>query len=169
MEQTHDSPAYTASHLSALLRQEVLFLPARTKGWLLAGDGMAELERREIGDEEHVSQYGSRLTGQPNFWDHPRAQDTDGLSVILGRATPAEARRPVRTVGVPTSDDGVRYARVGDLRARGFVVTHTPNRRNRLHTSISCPGKWDNLAIDRFNECFGDPIWHEESREETGE
>ncbi len=40
-------------------------------------------------------------------------------------------------VGVATSDDGVRYARVGDLRAKGFEVTHTPSKRNKDHTSIS--------------------------------
>ena len=76
----------------------------------------------EIGDDEYLSQYGSRQGGKPLFWSRPRPADTDGLSATIGRLTPAEARRPVRMVGAATSDDGVR-----------------------------------------FNECWSDPLWHEES------
>jgi hypothetical protein len=76
------------------------------------------------------------------FWSRPRPTDTDGLSATIGRLTPAQARKPVRMTGTATSDDGVRYARAGDLRAKGFQVTHTPSRRNKDHTSISYAGGW---------------------------
>jgi hypothetical protein len=67
-----------------------------------------EIVAREIRDEEYVSQYGSRLTGQPEFRDRPREKDHGALSSILGQVTAAEARRRVRQAGV-------RYAKVGDL------------------------------------------------------
>ena len=117
---------------------------------------------REIGDDEYLSQYGSRQGGKPLFWSRPRPTDTDGLSATIGRLTPAEARKPVRMTGAATSDDGVRYARAGDLRAKGFEVTHTPSRRNKDHTSISHAGEWDATMEGTFNESWSDPLWHEE-------
>jgi hypothetical protein len=118
---------------------------------------------REIGDDEYLSQYGSRQGGKPLFWSRPRPTDTDGLSATIGRLTPAEARKPVRMTGAATSDDGVRYARAGDLRAKGFEVTHTPSSRNKDHTSISHAGEWDATMEGTFNESWSDPLWHEES------
>ena len=128
-------------------------------------DQPAEPQPREIGDDEYLSQYGSRQGGKPVFWDQPRTTDVDGLSATIGRLTPAGARGFVRFIGVPTSDDGVRYARAGDLRAKGFKVTHTPSRRNKDHASISYPGEWDATMEGTFNECWGDPLWHEEPGE----
>jgi hypothetical protein len=121
-----------------------------------------QIEAREIRDEEYVSHYGSRLTGQPVFRDRPREKDHGALSAILGQVTAAEARRRVRQAGSPTGDDGVRYARVGDLRAQGFTVTHSPWPRNTRHVSIRYPGGWDNEVAGTFNACFGTPQWHEE-------
>src|SRR5580658_870959 len=72
-------------------------------------DQPTEPQPREIGDDEYLSQYGSRQGGKPLFWSRPRPADTDGLSATIGRLTPAEARRPVRMVGAATSDDGVRF------------------------------------------------------------
>jgi hypothetical protein len=66
-------------------------------------------------------------------------------------------------IGTATSDDGVRYARAGDLRAKGFEVTHTPSKRNKDHTSISYTEEWDATMEGTFNECWSDPLWHEES------
>jgi hypothetical protein len=126
-------------------------------------DQPAEPQPREIGDDEYLSQYGSRQGGKPLFWSRPRPTDTDGLSATIGRLTPAEARKPVRMIGAATRDDGVRYARVGDLRAKGFEVTHTPSKRNKDHTSISCAGEWDATMEGTFNESWSDPLWHEES------
>ena len=125
-------------------------------------DRPAELQPREIGDEEYLSQYGSRLTGKPVFWDRPRPVDTDGLSATIGRLTPAEARRPVRRIGPAASDDGVRHAPAGALRAMGFQVTHTPSQRNKDHVSVSYAGEWDVTMEGKFNECWSAPQWHEE-------
>lgn len=128
-------------------------------------DQPAGPQPREIGDDESLSQYGSRQGGKPVFWDRPRTTDIDGLSATIGRLTAAEARKLVRFIGVPTSDDGVRYARVGDLRANGFEVTHTPSRRNKDHSSTSYEGEWDATMEETFNECWSDPLWHEEPGE----
>lgn len=125
-------------------------------------DRPAELQPREIGDEEYLSQYGSRLTGKPPFLDRPRSVDTDGLSATVGSLTPAQARRLVRRVGLVGSDDGVRYAPAGALRAMGFEVTHTPSRRNKDHVSISYAGEWDVTMEGKFYECWSAPRWHEE-------
>jgi len=109
-----------------------------------------EIVAREIRDEEYVSQYGSRLTGQPEFRDRPREKDHGALSSILGQVTAAEARRRVRQAGSPNSGDGVRYAKVGDLRAHGFTVTHSPWPRNTKHVSIRYPGDWDDQVAGTF-------------------
>jgi hypothetical protein len=124
-----------------------------------------EIQPREIGDDEYVSHYGSKLTGEAVFKDHPRLQDTGALSVIIGEATPAEARRRVRKWGEPTKEDGVRYARVEDLRAQGFSVTHAPRPGNILHARVGFDGAWDDEVAGKFNQCFGEPQWyHEESQ-----
>jgi hypothetical protein len=118
---------------------------------VLVGDKLVEIVAREIRDEEYVSQYGSRLTGQPEFRDRPREKDHGALSSILGQVTAAEARRRVRQAGSPNSGDGVRYAKVGDLRAHGFTVTHSPWPRNTKHVSIRYPGDWDDQVAGTFN------------------
>jgi hypothetical protein len=133
------------------------------------GDELAGVQPREIGDEEYVSQYGSRMTGQPNFWDHPRPEDLDGLSATIGRLTPAEARPLVRRSGSITGDDGVRYALVGDLRGHGFKVSHTPSQRNKDHASISYDSEWDGTMTGKFTECWSDPVWYEERRRSLDE
>lgn len=120
------------------------------------------MEARAIADGEYVSQYGSRQTGVPVFWDRPRPQDVDGLSALIGELSPAAARKRVRRIGVPTSTDGVRRVRVGDLRARGFIVDHTPWPGNSLHVSVRYRGVWDDEVAGKFEGCFSKPVWHEE-------
>jgi hypothetical protein len=128
-------------------------------------------EPRGIGDEEHVSQYGSRENGEPVFWDTPRPEDTDGaLSVLLGKVTPEEARRAVRrSHGAMSSADGVRYARAGELRAQGFEVVHTPRRENPGHASVRLAGVWGNQAAGKFNSCFCEVKWHGEPEKEDSD
>ena len=121
-----------------------------------------EIESREISDHEFVSHYGSRQTGKPVFWDRPRPIDRGALSVSLGRLAPADARRYVRLSGVPSSDDGVRYAKVDALRAKGFEVIHAPSPRNPDHAVIRYPSAWDDRVAGIFNECFEAPVWYEE-------
>lgn len=117
---------------------------------------------RAIEDDEYVSQYGSRQTGAPVFWDRPRPQDVDGLSALLGKLSPAAARKRVRRIGTPSSTDGVRYARVGDLRSTNFTVDHTPWPGNSLHVSIRYREVWDDSVADTFEGCFSKPVWHDE-------
>jgi hypothetical protein len=120
------------------------------------------MQPREIDDGEYVSQYGSRQTGKAFFWDRPRPRDFDGLSVMIGRLTPEEARQPVRRDGMASHLDGVRYAKVGDLRALGMEVVHTPSRANPDHVSVRRAGEWGDEVAGRFNECFEGPQWYEE-------
>lgn len=129
----------------------------------MAGVGRV-MAARVIADDEYVSQYGSRQTGAPMFWDRPRPKDIDGLSALLGRLSPAEARKRVRRIGSPTPADGVRYARVGDLRITDFLVDHTPWPGNSLHVSVRYRGVWDDGVAGKFEGCFGQPVWHEDSK-----
>lgn len=121
-----------------------------------------ELKPREIGDDECVSQYGSRITGSPVFRERPRLSDEGEVSVSLGTLTPAEVRSHVRLGGVPTSEDGARYVRAGDLRIEGFEVVHKPTRRNPDHAVVRYPGEWDESVVGAFNKHCSAPVWHEE-------
>jgi hypothetical protein len=67
----------------------------------------------------------------------------------------------VRLVKTPSKMDGVRYARVGDLREHGFEVTHSPSQGNTLHVSVRYPGAWDDKVAGIFTGCFSAPVWHE--------
>lgn len=121
-----------------------------------------ELQPRKIDNDEYLTQYGSRATGQPVFWDHPRSEDRGELSVTVGRLAPAEIRRLVRFGGVPTSADGARYARTGDLRDRGFEVTHKPSSRNPDHAVVCYPSEWDVSIAGIFNKSLSAPVWYDE-------
>jgi hypothetical protein len=124
----------------------------------------ADLQPRAISDDEYVTHYGSRMTGQPVFRDHLRQVDRGALSVIAGKVTPARARALVRFADPdPTKDDGARYALARDLRQAGFTLTHAPSARNPDHSRVSYPaGEWNDAIAGIFNACFGDPEWHEE-------
>lgn len=120
---------------------------------------------RWIEDDEYICQYGYRSGDIPEFPVKLRPRDTDeSLSAILGRVSPAYARSLVRKKGVPTGDDGVRYARVGALREMGFKVTLTPTTVNTLHVSVSYPNEWDDPVANMFNACFSEPQWYEDSK-----
>lgn len=120
------------------------------------------MEARTIADGEYVSQYVSRESGKPEPRNRPRPKDQDSLSVILGQVGVATAYRFVRRYGSATPDDGVRFARVGQLRERGFSVSHTPNRRNPLHASVRYRDSWDVEVSVIFDSCFSDIVWFEE-------
>jgi hypothetical protein len=130
--------------------------------WHAGKTRAVELKPREIGDDEYLSQYGSRSTGSPDFRERPRLKDEGGLSVSLGRLTPAEVRSLVRLAGVPTSEDGARYVRAGDLRRQGFEVVHKPTRRNPDHAVVRYPREWDEPVAGMFNKHCSAPVWHEE-------
>jgi hypothetical protein len=102
-----------------------------------------------------LTQYGD--TWDQGFRCRPRASDLDGVSVLLGRLTLAQAARYVRRDGRARRGDAVRYTEVGCLEDEGFVVVHTPTRRNPLHVSVQSPPGWDDDVCERFHRCFGQP------------
>lgn len=122
------------------------------------------MQSREIDDEEYVSRYGTR---DESFRDRPtRLKDQGRMSLQLGKLTPAQVHRRISLKPL-TGDEGVRHARVGDLRSQGFVVKHTPHRGNTEHVSICYPSTWDDEVAGKFRSCFDEPQWHEELEEEV--
>lgn len=103
---------------------------------------MPDLELRVVGDDEYVSQYGSRRSGPDAFRDRPRPHDRGAVSVILGRLSQAEARLLVRGTRQPAEHDGVRWGLVATLRSAGFAVsqlsaTHRPSAIRTMRKSVS--------------------------------
>lgn len=116
-----------------------------------------------ISDDAYVSQYVSRESGEPDLRCRPRPQDTDGVSVFLGIMSAGTVCFNVRGKikgQNPDETDGVRRARVGDLRERGFQVVRTPNPRKPLHASVQYVGTWDEAVDSAFEACFGDVVWY---------
>jgi hypothetical protein len=123
------------------------------------------MEPDEIGDDEWVSQRVYIEDGQPVVRNRPRPKDRGRLSAIRGKVTPADALRVVRSSFRKTpasAKDGVRHARVSDLRQAGFVVQHTPNRRNPDHVSIVYSSRWDRQVAEKLHRCFSEILWHDE-------
>ena len=128
------------------------------------------VEPEYIDDEEILTQRISRgPQGVPDI-DAPRLKDRDAISLQRGHKTPREMFHTVRKA-VPADatyeDEGARYARASDLRAAGFLVAHTPNRRSQDHVSITYPGDWDEDVALLFRSCFAEHAWGEEV--ESGE
>lgn len=117
----------------------------------------------ELGPDEFVTQYVTDPLTQVAR-NRLRSRDLDGLSAIRGVLTPAEAYRLVRSVAArrapPSGLDGVRYARVGDLRDAGFTVAASPTKRNQEHVSIAYPGVWTDGIAATFDGVFSEPHWH---------
>ena len=104
----------------------------------------------ELDDDEWVSHYV--FSGVPN--NVPRPQDSDGLSVLRGHILLGEAATYVRRKGLIFQGDAVRHAKVGDLRAEGFVLTLTPSRRIPIHVSVSREAEWSHSEAMQFASCF---------------
>lgn len=113
----------------------------------------------ELDDDDWVSQKVSK--NRPDI-DSPRPQDRGGVSVSLGQMDAGSMYRLVVKAGQPSSDDGVRYAQVCDLRAAGFDVLKKPNNRNPDHARVECQSDWDHAAAVAFVSCFSKPTWFEE-------
>jgi hypothetical protein len=86
--------------------------------------------------------------------------ETD-VSLLLGPMSPKEAASKVLRGG-DEEGVGVRRTTVGKLRQAGFVVAHTPNRRNRDHVSVSLERAWTDDDSNSFSSCFEQPIWEGE-------
>jgi hypothetical protein len=118
-------------------------------------------EGRPIGDDEVITQYGNLMKpNEPPFRSRPRFEKPENdVSAMLGPATVTEcAQRVTRRPALP-GKDGVRHAKVGDLRAAGFTVVHSPSRGNRDHVSIELDGAWDDDEDQLFNQCWSEPEW----------
>ena len=125
------------------------------------------LPRRRIRDDEWVSQRVWIERGKIIARNQPRPEIDHGtVSVIVGRLSPAEVFALVRRDRRlrPTEEDGVRYAKVDDLRRAGFTVTHAPSHRIPGHVRVTLSAVWDNHAAARFDKCFTDPVWHDDMR-----
>lgn len=124
---------------------------------------------QELGDDELVTQYGNSKypPGEP-FRRRPRSQESD-ISLIAGRKTADEAARLVnpRRLGAGPGE-GVRYAQVGRLRREaGLRIERTPAPLNPDHVSATLDGdrEWTDEVSARFDACFTEPDWKEESHE----
>jgi hypothetical protein len=118
---------------------------------------------RDLGDDTWLTQWGAHdnLAGGRVFRNRPRPQvDVDGVSLFLGRLRPADASRRLRVPFEPKVHV-VRYVRVGEFRACGFTVTHTPTKRNPAHVSVAFPGEWADREAERFDACCSDEVREE--------
>jgi hypothetical protein len=113
-----------------------------------------------LGDSEFVAQYGAR-EADPPFRCCPRFPWEQDISLLRGQPSVREACRLVRRRDVADTEDGVRYAIVGTLRAAGFTVTHTPSAAIPGHVSVTWVDSWTAEQDTDFDACFGKPQWRE--------
>jgi len=118
---------------------------------------------RELDPSEWLTQYGNSEVpaGRDGgvFRDAPRSHE-QALSTIVGQLAPDEACELVRQWGCP--DEHVhcvtRWATVGALRRRGFLVEHSPTIRIPGHTNVSRGDlggdDWPPDVSEAFNSCF---------------
>ena len=119
-------------------------------------------------DDAEVSHYGIE-SKDPPFRNFPRARLEPGMSVQAQRMTAEEICETVH--GTPTqtamAEALVRHTTVGVLRAKGFVVLHTPGMYSyqKKHATVAWPdedhsipdvvqSKWPTEVRDNFDSCF---------------
>ena len=119
---------------------------------------------RDIRDDECLTQYGEAIPDESGYNFRNRLREHQGeneLSLIAGRLTPQEAAKVVTKVGNPQA--AARYTTAGELRTQGFIVRHSPTRKNARHVSVhppqagGQPAAWDDDMTKRFDECFTTP------------
>ncbi len=89
-----------------------------------------------------------------------------GVSLLRGRLSPLQA---LELVASRVTDEGlaiarVRYTSAGVLRARGFLVEHTPTKVNPDHCSAlwrreheaDFTAPWPNDVEETFRQCFNE-------------
>lgn len=126
---------------------------------------MSDVPVQNVPDDMIISQCGKYLAdGTWKFTNRPRPlKEPPELDVswLLGELTPWKALvaafgrdnyRPGR--------DAVRHARVGTLRAAGFVVEHTPRLGSQIHVSVLWPeGDWGDSQAELLDSlCEGGAI-----------
>ncbi|MGS2613630.1 hypothetical protein ACVCAH_03725 [Micromonospora sp. LZ34] len=117
----------------------------------------------EIPNDAELTQYGKGERGSVGrFRDRPRVENNEpDMSLLWGRLEVREAAILVFKWAHPLS--AVRYTTAGALRARGFVVRHTPSGSIPQHTSVLAPTlggepmEWDEDLAKIFAECFTEP------------
>ena len=138
-------------------------------------------EPEPIQDDEWITQYVRRRPdGTPEFSTRPSAPETvrpmrcgrrptaNAMSVLRGRLTTEEAVQAVCRRAAKVTD-GVRYARAGIFRDKGFTVEPDPTARIPEHSQvanldISRPWTDDGSRecdASRFDGSFEEPVWWE--------
>lgn len=107
--------------------------------------GREPLPGRHIQNDEILSQYGMKGSEGNEFRGQPRFDDTgeQELSMLVGKMSRKDAHDYVAGHRALSNRDSVRYFRVGDLRDRGYVITHTPTQQNPYHISVAAPADCD--------------------------
>lgn len=124
----------------------------------------------ELADEEALAQYGRENSDEPcidpRFRCVPRFEDGErDVSLLRGQMTIHEAAQAVcRRPAKP--GDVVRHTTAGALRSAGFLVSHTPTKRNKEHVSVEHQGKWTENMRKAFDLAFDEARGLEESADE---
>ena len=120
------------------------------------------IEPNEIPDDADLSQYGEQGAEGLEFRNSLRIEEGETeLSLILGKVDRRAAATLITKCWRPAA--AVRHTTAAQLRARGFVVRHTPSLENRLHVSVwppmlgREPVEWDDDLVKAFDECFTEP------------
>jgi hypothetical protein len=122
-------------------------------------------------DETDLTQYGQREPvdsegEEARFADLPtfrnRVRDFQNppevdISLIRGRIGEQDAGKIVcrKYVRMARAIHAVRYTTAGELRSKGFIVTHSPTKRNPDHVSVEWRGDWTDEVSATFDTCFG--------------
>ncbi|MGH3621171.1 MAG: hypothetical protein ACRDQ5_05190 [Sciscionella sp.] len=111
-------------------------------------------QRREVNDDETLTQFGMKGAGVESFRGQPRFDDGETeLSMCVGHLRPEEIL-PLISGRQLRSTDAVRYFNVGKLRSVGYIVIHTPNAKNPLHVSVAAP---QDVDAARWWKDMGEP------------
>jgi hypothetical protein len=113
------------------------------------------VQRRQIGDDESLTQCGRASRGFPwmlrNFRDPPETY----MSLLLGKRDPKDAVETAFDRTFDPSEDTARSTTAGALRQAGFRVEHKPTRRIEPHVAVYWDhGPWDHAVGERFAHCF---------------
>jgi len=118
------------------------------------------MDPEQIGDEEPLTQYGRADSDEhcsdSRFRCIPRFEDGEqDVSLLRGQLSVEEAAWAVcRRAARP--GDLVRHTTAQALRNAGFLVSHTPTRRNKGHVSVEYQGKWTENMRKAFDLAFGE-------------
>ena len=141
--------------------------PSQT--WVRKNACPNDLEGGQCIVDDEILTHHTKRRGQYIHAPRPEIPDEAEVSVMRGRLTKAQASAQ-RNRGVPAHPAdvgraGVRYARAGDLREKGFAVIHTCGRKGEAygHVSVVWPDAnrldaqdrdWPVSVQEAFAACF---------------